>query len=87
MIEPSRRHGHFDPRFAIQRAAAYSPKATGPVGIDKLPGGLDWVAFAGLVPGRRRHDFEVLKAYEAYKNGSYEPARHGEPELVLAGAG
>jgi hypothetical protein len=32
---------------------------------------LDWQAFcAHYFPDRRRHDFEVLKAYEAYRNGS-----------------
>jgi hypothetical protein len=61
-------------------------------GIDELSGGLDWVAFsAGLFPGRRRHDFEVLKAYEAYKDGSHalaeEPARDPDAGLVLVGTG
>jgi hypothetical protein len=32
---------------------------------------LDWQAFCGrCFPDRGRHDFEVLKAYEAYRNGS-----------------
>jgi hypothetical protein len=32
---------------------------------------LDWQAFcARYFPDRGRHDFEVLKAYEAYRNGS-----------------
>jgi hypothetical protein len=32
---------------------------------------LDWQAFcARYFPGRGRHDFEVVKAYEAYRNGS-----------------
>jgi hypothetical protein len=31
---------------------------------------LDWQAFtARYFPERGRHDFEVLKAYEAYRNG------------------
>ena len=84
MIEPSRRHGHFDPRFSIQRAA-------GTTDIDDVPGGLDWVAFSDrLFQGRRRHDFEVLKAFEAYKNGSSRPTegppRDREPALVLVRA-
>jgi hypothetical protein len=90
MIEPSRRHGFSDPRFSIQRVSADRPTANGTTGIDELPGGLDWVAFSGrLFPGRRRHDSEVLKAYEAYKNGSpepsEEPARDREAALVLVG--
>ena len=85
MIEPSRRHGHFDPRFSIRLASATRR-------LDELPGGLDWVAFSGrLFPGRRRHDFEVLKAFEAYKNGSSRPTeglpRDREPALVLVRAG
>ena len=91
MIEPSRRHGHFDPRFSIQRAPADGPTANGMPGIDELAGGLDWAAFSGrLFPGRRRHDFEVLKAYEAYKNGSRGPREEpaGDREgLVSVGAG
>jgi hypothetical protein len=32
---------------------------------------LDWQAFtARYFPERGRHDFEVLEAYEAYRNGS-----------------
>jgi hypothetical protein len=32
---------------------------------------LDWQAFtARYFPERGRHDFKVLKAYEAYRNGS-----------------
>jgi hypothetical protein len=84
MIEPSRRHGHFDPRFSIRLASATRR-------LDDLPARLDWAALSGrLFPGRRRHDFEVLKAYEGYKNGSnrstVEPARNHEAALILVGA-
>ena len=86
MIEPSRRHGHFDPRFSSQRSGTGRPTATGTTGVDGLPGRLDWTAFsARRFPGRRSHDFEVLKAYEAYENGSPGPTE--EPAtLVLVGA-
>jgi hypothetical protein len=92
MIEPSRRHGFSDPRFSIQRAGAAPVRANGTTGVDELPAGLDWVAFSSLLfPGRRRHDLEVVKAYEAYKNGSSgpsdEPARDREAAFVLVGAG
>jgi hypothetical protein len=42
-----------------------------------IPEGLDWTAFsAGFFPGRRRHDFEAVKAYEAYRNGDRQlPSR------------
>jgi hypothetical protein len=92
MIERSRRHGHFDSRFSVGRAGAGRPTANTAKGADELPGGLDWVAFsASLFPGRRSHDFEVLKAYEAYKDSSHapaeEPARDPDAGLVLVGAG
>jgi hypothetical protein len=84
MIEPSRRHGHFDPRFSIRLASATRR-------VDEVPGGLDWAAFAGrLFPGPRRHDFQALRAYEAYKDGSYgvdEPAKDRETVLVLVETG
>lgn len=36
-----------------------------------IPNGLDWSAFsARFFRGRRRHDLEALKAYEAYRNRS-----------------
>lgn len=38
---------------------------------------LDWQAFASrFFPGRTRHDFQVLKAYEAYRNAP--PAEQGD---------
>ena len=40
MIEPSRRHGYFDPRFSTQRAGTDRPTANGTTGIDGLQGGL-----------------------------------------------
>jgi hypothetical protein len=37
---------------------------------EELAEGLDWTAFsARFFPGRRRHDFQAVKAYEAYRNG------------------
>ena len=36
-------------------------------GCEKPPAGLEWYAFSSrYFPDRRRHDLEVLKAYEAY---------------------
>jgi hypothetical protein len=35
-----------------------------------VPDGLDWAAFSSeYFPGRRRHDLEVISAYDAYKHG------------------
>jgi len=92
MIEPSRRHGHFDPRFSIRSASVDRPTVNGATGIDELPTGLAWAAFSvRLVPGRRRHDFEVLKAYEAYRNDSSsgptgKAASNRDADLVAVGA-
>ena len=85
MIEPPRRHGHFDPRFSIRLASGTRSR-------DELPAGLDWAAFSGrLFPGRRRHDSGALKAFEAYKNGSSRPTegppRNSESALVPVGPG
>ena len=39
------------------------------------PRALDWEAFSReFVPGRRRHDLEVVKAYEAYRATGALPA-------------
>jgi hypothetical protein len=41
---------------------------TAAVPIEELPSGLDWQAFSSrCFPGRRRHDLEALRAYDAYK--------------------
>lgn len=86
MIDPTRRHGHYDTRWQLPGRRAGTP--TGPTGDDGLPwiqiweneggrsasvsgrvrrGSLEWSAFAQCYfPGRRRHDFGALKAYEAY---------------------
>jgi hypothetical protein len=42
---------------------------------EQPPAGLDWYAFSTLYfPGRRRHDLEVLKAYEAYRSAAVAPS-------------
>jgi hypothetical protein len=39
------------------------------------PAGLEWYAFASrYFPGRRRHDLEALKAYEAYRSATVAPS-------------
>ena len=40
---------------------------------------LDWQAFSSrFFPGRSRHDLQVLKAYEAYRN-SFDAVKRGRP--------
>jgi hypothetical protein len=63
-IEHSRKHGPFDPRYPpIRHKAA-------PAGLWRLGEEcLDWQGFlARFYPGRRRHDFDALAAYESYRN-------------------
>jgi hypothetical protein len=44
-------------------------------GCEKPPAGLDWYAFLSrYFPGRRRHDLEALKAYEAYRSAVVAPS-------------
>ena len=53
-------------RSDAEAPALAVPEATAP----PIPEGLDWTTFsARFFPGRRRHDFQAVKAYEAYRNG------------------
>jgi hypothetical protein len=67
MVESSRKHGPFDPRYPPR------PKFA-PQKLDIQPDRdeserLDWSAFlAGFFPNRSRHDLTALAAYEAYRN-------------------
>ena len=66
MIESSRRHGYFDPR---RQSASPTPGGSLIVAAvnGDAPAGLEWYAFSSrCFPGRRRHDLEAIKAYEAY---------------------
>ena len=67
MIESSRKHGPFDPRYPVL------PKLAAPVWEPRPDENeqerLDWSAFlARFFPNHRRHDLETLTAYEAYRN-------------------
>jgi len=47
---------------------------------------LDWSVFlARFFPNRRRHDFEALAAYEAYRNRFAQGLREGRTESHEAG--
>jgi hypothetical protein len=72
-IEQSRKHGPFDSRYPLipHKAAPASLWHPGEVC-------LDWHGFLAMFyPGRRRHDFDALAAYESYGNES-EPHRPGQ---------
>lgn len=101
MIDSSRRHGHFDPRWPTRssrppRAPIPAPEDGGPSiksweneggrystnDRTDAPAGLEWYAFSSrYFPGRRRHDLEALKAYEAYRSAATAP--QSAPEGVL----
>ena len=70
-IEPSRRHGHFDPRWPNRRFPVVAARLTSAAaGLEDAPDGLDWDGFSrNYFPGCRRHDLEVISAYDAYKHG------------------
>ena len=47
--------------------------------------GLEWAAFSNtFFRGRRRHDFEAVKAYEAYRDTGAVPATPAPDRVALA---
>jgi hypothetical protein len=67
MVETGRKHGPFDCRYPAP------PKIATPLWELRRdgdgPGRLEWAVFlARFFPNRRRHDFEALAAFEAYRN-------------------
>jgi hypothetical protein len=76
MNESSRRHGHFDERWiahggrppvALAAVDRWEDEGGHYVVDWSAPSGLDWAKFRRrYFHRRRRHDFEALKAYEAY---------------------
>ena len=110
MIEMSRRHGHYDARFARSSPARRTPHlrlvpapddhvesdesidtwegegGLSPMPRDVPPGPqLDWAAFSEtFFPGRRRHDFEAVKAYEAYRLTGAVPAAPVPDRVAVA---
>lgn len=63
-LEHSRKHGAFDLRYPTIR---HKPAPVSPRRLDEER--LDWQGFlARFYPGRRRHDFDAVAAYESYLN-------------------
>jgi hypothetical protein len=89
VIEPSRRHGAFDPRFTIQRAGADGPAASRTPANEEGAGALDWDVFVRRPSSGRRHDFALLKAYETHRNSFFdsidEQCADREPSRVFVG--
>jgi len=68
-IEPSRRHGPFDPRWRKRRLRLVSAQPVA-ARLEDVGDGLDWESFSShYFPGRGRHDLEAISAYDAYKHG------------------
>ena len=66
MVEPSRRHGHFDGRYPVLPETV--ERTWVPESGDTDGDQLDWSAFLNrFFPNRRRHDRAALAAYQAYK--------------------
>lgn len=67
MVERSRKHGPFDGRYPARRKLSPPDWELAP--DEQREQRLGWAAFAArFFPDRRRHDFEALAAYEAYRN-------------------
>jgi hypothetical protein len=67
MRESARKHGAFDDRYPVRQKL---PAPSWDLRLDGQGGErIEWSTFlARFFPNRRRHDFEALAAYEAYRN-------------------
>jgi hypothetical protein len=86
MVESGCKHGPFDLRYPVRRKIA-TPVWELQRDRDG-PGRLEWSVFlARFFPNRRRHDFEALAAYEAYRNALDRAASpQGSPPRAAASA-
>jgi hypothetical protein len=75
MLEPSRRHGHYDERWATVPVPATSrahpidsePESTG---LEPIPDGLSWEAFGKTFYSGKRHYFPAIEAWSLYRDGN-----------------
>lgn len=66
-VEGSRRHGPFDLRWPARCRVDSDWRAAAAVGSRDVAEGLDWDAFTTrFFPERRRHDLQVISAYDVY---------------------
>jgi hypothetical protein len=79
-VEASQKHGPFDTRWPSRRRdGSDGVPAAQPLLAPDVAEGLDWYAFsARYFRGRRRHDFEAVFGYAAYRNG--REWRNGAPK-------
>jgi hypothetical protein len=88
VVEASRKHGPFDPRWpSARRDNARAVSTAPPLRAAEAAEVLDWEAFSNrYFPGRRRHDLNALAAYATHTQGHewrITPARLSDvPEHV-----
>jgi hypothetical protein len=85
-IQPSRKHGPFDPRWPCVRKDDSSRQTAELLSASESEEALDWDSFSERhFSDRGRHDSEARSAYAAYRNGrewrGHEPS--GPPKLRL----
>lgn len=88
MMESPRKHGPFDFRYPPPSKLS----APRPEHRSRTNAGLDWAAFVGrFFPHSRRHFFEAVAAYAAYREmperGAIDHAPSSAPTPAHSGAG
>jgi hypothetical protein len=69
-LQPSRKHGAFDPRWPCVRKDSSGRQTAEPLSASESEEGLDWGSFSERhFFGRDRHDSEARSAYAAYRAG------------------
>lgn len=71
MVEASREHGPFDPRWpSARKDNARAVSTAPPLRAAEAAEALDWEAFSKrYFPGRKRHDLDALAAYATHTQG------------------
>ena len=85
-IQPSRKHGPFDPRWPCVRKDSSSRQTAEPLNASESEEALDWDSFSEHhFSSRGRHDSEARSAYAAYRDGREwrNSERSSPPKLRL----
>jgi hypothetical protein len=71
VVEASREHGPFDPRWpSARKGNARAVSTAPPLRAAEAAEALDWEAFSKrYFPGRKRHDLDALAAYATHTQG------------------
>jgi hypothetical protein len=77
-LQPSRKHGSFDPRWPCVREDSSSRETAEALSASESAEALGWASFSERhFSGRARHDSEARSAYAAYRDG--REWRNSEP--------